>query len=69
MGLIFKVLWCLKVPQAAKTCVWRVLEDRLPIRENLIRRGVVLHSSMCPLCLNQPETTHLFIECKVSIIV
>jgi len=36
-------------------------------RMNLVRRGVILPSSICPLC-NQAEEMvhHLFVECKIA---
>nr|GFA82225.1 RNA-directed DNA polymerase, eukaryota, reverse transcriptase zinc-binding domain protein [Tanacetum cinerariifolium] len=37
---------------------WRARHDRLPTRSNLVRRGVVLDSSLCPLCGLVPEDIH-----------
>jgi len=35
-------------------------------QSNMIRRGMVVGSSLCPLCLDGEETTkHLFITCNV----
>nr|GEU59050.1 RNA-directed DNA polymerase, eukaryota [Tanacetum cinerariifolium] len=42
---------------------WRARLDRLPTRSNLVRRGVVLDSSLCPLCGLAPED----ILCHVSV--
>nr|GEY88388.1 RNA-directed DNA polymerase, eukaryota [Tanacetum cinerariifolium] len=40
---------------------WRVRLDRLPTRNNLVRRGVVLDSSLCPLCGLVPDDIHHFL--------
>nr|GEW40609.1 RNA-directed DNA polymerase, eukaryota [Tanacetum cinerariifolium] len=37
---------------------WRARLDRLSTRSNLVRRGVVLDSSLCPLCGLVPEDIH-----------
>nr|GEW65359.1 RNA-directed DNA polymerase, eukaryota [Tanacetum cinerariifolium] len=37
---------------------WRARLDRLPTRSNLVRRRVVLASSLCPLCGLVPEDIH-----------
>nr|GEV74547.1 RNA-directed DNA polymerase, eukaryota [Tanacetum cinerariifolium] len=37
---------------------WRARCDCLPTRVNLIRRGVTLESSNCPLCLSCEEDVH-----------
>ena len=41
--------------------------DRLPTKVNLKNKGVVLNSTLCPLCNEVPETTeHLFLHCPKS---
>nr|GEW04786.1 RNA-directed DNA polymerase, eukaryota [Tanacetum cinerariifolium] len=37
---------------------WRARLDRLPTRSNLVRRGVVLDSSLCSMCGLVPEDIH-----------
>nr|GEV21037.1 RNA-directed DNA polymerase, eukaryota [Tanacetum cinerariifolium] len=37
---------------------WRVRLDCLPTRSNLIRRGVILDSALCPLCDSTAEDIH-----------
>nr|GEX54670.1 RNA-directed DNA polymerase, eukaryota [Tanacetum cinerariifolium] len=37
---------------------WRARLDRHPTRSNLVRRGVVFDSSLCPLCGLVPEDIH-----------
>jgi len=63
----FQLLWSLKVPPSALVYAWRILLDRLPIRANLGRRGVLLGTVCCPLCQVEDETAqHLISSCKVS---
>jgi len=46
---VFKQLWQVKVLPNVLTTAWRFLLDRMPTRLNLIRRGVVVSSSICVL--------------------
>ena len=48
--------WNLWIPKKVNICVWRVVIDRLPTRVNLLRCGVLLASSSCPICGNVEET-------------
>nr|GEV83348.1 RNA-directed DNA polymerase, eukaryota [Tanacetum cinerariifolium] len=50
--------WVKYIPIKINVFVWRARLDRLPTRSNLVRRGVVLDSSLCPLCGLVPEDTH-----------
>jgi len=46
---------------------WRVFKGRIPTRVSLNRRGMMLNSTVCPLCLLQEETCqHLFMDCKYA---
>nr|GFB20917.1 RNA-directed DNA polymerase, eukaryota [Tanacetum cinerariifolium] len=42
--------WVKYIPIKINVFAWRARLDRLPTRSNLVRRGVVLDSSLCPLC-------------------
>jgi len=46
--------------------VWRLFRDRLPTKDNLLRRGVItLDSQLCITDCNSIETTnHLFLHCS-----
>ena len=38
---------------------------RIPTRVNLGSRGIILDSTLCPTCLEAPETVeHVFARCK-----
>nr|GEW57519.1 RNA-directed DNA polymerase, eukaryota [Tanacetum cinerariifolium] len=46
---------------------WHARLDRLPTRSNLVRRGVVLESSLCPLCgLVLEDIHHVLFRCDTS---
>nr|GEU42637.1 RNA-directed DNA polymerase, eukaryota [Tanacetum cinerariifolium] len=50
--------WVKYIPIKVNVFAWRVWLDRLPTRSNLVRRGVVLDSSLCLLCGLIPEDVH-----------
>ena len=60
----FKKLWEIKVPPKALSFVWRLLWDRLPTKDNLIKRQIQVENDLCPFCHSQSETaSHLFFTC------
>nr|GFA44313.1 RNA-directed DNA polymerase, eukaryota [Tanacetum cinerariifolium] len=50
--------WVKYIPNKINVFAWLARLDRLPTRSNLVRRGVVLDSSLCPLCGLVPEDIH-----------
>jgi len=63
----FQLLWSLKITPSALVWAWRILWDRLPTRVNLVRRGVLLGCTLCPMCRERLENAqHLFCTCKVA---
>lgn len=49
---------------------WRLLQDRLPTKSNLVKRNILPQSGdlNCPLCNSSPESAaYLFLECGKSI--
>jgi len=62
---VYKLLWKAKAFPNAVVTAWRVLMGKLPARVNLSRRGVLLESTVCPLCQQEEKSCqHLFLECK-----
>ncbi|XP_028205427.1 uncharacterized protein LOC114389037 [Glycine soja] len=60
----FRQLWEIKIPPAALSFAWRLLWDRLPSKDNLISRQIVLQNDLCPFCQSQVESaSHLFFTC------
>ncbi|XP_071687589.1 uncharacterized protein [Rutidosis leptorrhynchoides] len=53
------------VPKKVEIFVWRVLKNRIPVRIELDKRGMDLHSVRCPLCDDALESVdHSLILCK-----
>jgi len=62
-GTIYIKFWVSKVVPTALVTVWKVLENKLVTKANLVRRGITVASSICSLCGVEEETsTHLFFE-------
>jgi len=60
----FQHLWNIKIPPRALVFTWRLLWDRLPTKDNLIRRHVSIENDLCPFCQNKAEfASHLFFLC------
>ena len=59
--------WVKVVPIKVNIFVWRAWRDCLPTRTNLIRRGVYVESSSCPLCHSGEEDVHhVLFRCNLS---
>ncbi|XP_071718103.1 uncharacterized protein [Rutidosis leptorrhynchoides] len=56
------------VPQKVFIFTWRVIQLKIPVRSELDKKGIDLHSILCPLCYHHIETIeHALINCpKVS---
>nr|GEX60446.1 RNA-directed DNA polymerase, eukaryota [Tanacetum cinerariifolium] len=50
--------WVKYIPIKLNVFVWRARRDFLPTIVNLSRRGILLESSSCPLCLSSEENIH-----------
>ncbi|XP_068486393.1 uncharacterized protein [Phaseolus vulgaris] len=61
-----QVVW--KVGSGDKVRFWEdALAGRIPTRESLSRRGVIMNTILCAMCELQEETCqHTFIECDVA---
>jgi len=66
----FKYLWKIKAFPNVVITTWRVLLGRVPTRECLSRRWVILNTTICALCQSKEESCqHLFLECKYALCV
>nr|GEW30009.1 RNA-directed DNA polymerase, eukaryota, reverse transcriptase zinc-binding domain protein [Tanacetum cinerariifolium] len=53
--------WVKTIPIKINVFVWKLYLDRIPTRFNLLRRGVQVSSTECPICCNDTEdTSHVF---------
>nr|GEU62495.1 RNA-directed DNA polymerase, eukaryota [Tanacetum cinerariifolium] len=59
--------WVKGVPNKINIFAWRAQRDCLPTRLNLLRRGVILESTSCPICLaGEDDTSHVFFRCPLA---
>jgi hypothetical protein len=60
----WKKLWKLHVPPKQTHFLWRILNNALPVKENLTKRGVRCNP-LCSLCNEKIETIdHIFLKCE-----
>lgn len=66
---IFQLVWSSAAPSNVCIFIWKLVQDRLPTRLNLLKRNVI-HSAAeacCPLCLQEEESTdHILVGCPVA---
>jgi mannosylglycoprotein endo-beta-mannosidase len=66
---IFSNIWESPAPSKVVAFSWKLLYDRLPTKDNLLRRGVLPFGSgeNCVWCGFSPETSnHLFLHCSMA---
>jgi len=64
---VFKYLWKIKTFPNVLTSAWRVLIGRIPTRENLSRKRVIMNTTLCAMFQSKDETCqHIFIECAAA---
>ncbi|CAA7018491.1 unnamed protein product [Microthlaspi erraticum] len=61
-------IWNGKFSPKMKVFLWKVLQEALPIGENLLNRGI-LESSCCTHCGELETTEHLFFHCPYAVAV
>jgi hypothetical protein len=63
--VVASTLWNKHVPLKVVLFAWHLFRDRLPTKDNLLRRGVIpFDSRLCIAGCNSVETsTHLFLHC------
>ncbi|GJZ10827.1 RNA-directed DNA polymerase, eukaryota, partial [Tanacetum coccineum] len=54
----FETRWNRFLPKKINIFIWRTLQDRLPSRWNLSRRGIEVASITCPICDNGIDTSY-----------
>lgn len=64
MTNIWNKIWNLKIPIKIKHFLWKVTNDTLPTKVNLINTGIFISSS-CSYCSNFHEfTDHILFSCQ-----
>nr|GEW09584.1 RNA-directed DNA polymerase, eukaryota, reverse transcriptase zinc-binding domain protein [Tanacetum cinerariifolium] len=62
-----ETLWNKLVPKKVNIFVWRALKGRLPVREELDKRGIDLDSVLCPSCTNAVKScAHCLVTCDLA---
>ena len=62
---LYDAVWLKQVPLKVSVFVWRLLPNRLPTKDNLLRRTALHHDDItCVEGCGRPETSHhLFFRC------
>ncbi|XP_057458163.1 uncharacterized protein LOC130748928 [Lotus japonicus] len=63
-------IWSVPAPSHVRAFAWRMVQNRVPTRDNLFRRQVLGTEDdlLCPLCHQTGETSrHLFFSCPISL--
>ncbi|GKV02232.1 hypothetical protein SLEP1_g14691 [Rubroshorea leprosula] len=66
---LHKRIWCRLVPTKICAFVWKLLQNRIPSKVNLFKKGIVpdLNLATCMLCNESIEDiNHLFLHCKFA---
>ncbi|GKC91035.1 RNA-directed DNA polymerase, eukaryota [Tanacetum coccineum] len=59
--------WIKYIPIKVNIFAWRARQDCLPTRVNLIRRGITIESSLCPVCsVCEEDVCHIFFRCDLA---
>jgi hypothetical protein len=53
---IWEAMWQYNVPAKHNYLIWCILHDALPVRSNLVKRGIRI-DPLCPWCNSHVETT------------
>ncbi|GLT67323.1 hypothetical protein SLA2020_396400 [Shorea laevis] len=65
----YKMLWNNNVPLKVSALAWKILQNRIPTGDNLIKRGITRtrNDFACVFCSHKPESaTQLFFTCDTS---
>ncbi|XP_071687664.1 uncharacterized protein [Rutidosis leptorrhynchoides] len=55
------------IPQKVGIFIWRALRKRIPVRDELVKKGMILDSLNCPMCNEVVETVdHALLSCKFA---
>jgi hypothetical protein len=61
---IWKTLWKTNVPPKQAHLIWHILHNAIPIKPNLISKGIMC-DTLCPRCNKTTESLeHAFLQCE-----
>nr|GEY93341.1 RNA-directed DNA polymerase, eukaryota [Tanacetum cinerariifolium] len=59
--------WVKYIPIKVNIFAWRARQGFLPTRVNLVRRGINIESSTCPICSScEEDVNHIFFRCDLA---
>ncbi|GJS58306.1 RNA-directed DNA polymerase, eukaryota [Tanacetum coccineum] len=59
--------WVKSIPIKINVFAWKVYLDRLPTRLNLMKRGILVPSLLCPVCnADHEDMSHLLFSCSLA---
>ncbi|GJZ96009.1 RNA-directed DNA polymerase, eukaryota [Tanacetum coccineum] len=59
--------WVKFIPIKVNVFAWRARQDCLPTRVNLVRRGINIESSICPVCSScEEDINHILFRCDLA---
>jgi len=61
-------VWNDLIPLKVSALVWRIMQNRIPTKDNLVKRGVLIESQkLCSFgCGKEENVSHVFYECKLA---
>jgi len=64
---LFMSFWRINAQPSTHITAWRVLEDKITSKANLVRRGIGMINNICSMCGEEEETSsHLFCTRRVA---
>lgn len=66
----YDTAWNRLVPLKVSVFVWRLLQNKLPTRDSLIKRGILdVSQNSCPFgCGKEENANHIFFECLIAMV-
>lgn len=64
---VIPTVWSNLVPKKVSIFIWRTRNGSIPVRTQLVRRGIDIPSILCPMCNDCVENIdHVLVRCRVS---
>jgi len=57
--IMYEYFWKIKTLPSTEVVAWRVLQNRVATKDNLLERGMVMDSTLRIMCGEEEETRHL----------
>jgi hypothetical protein len=64
--VLWKALWAIEGPKAAKSFLWKACSDILPTKDKLFKKNIT-QDPLCPICCLETETVcHILWSCPLA---